>query len=489
MIKTWLSRFVVCVVLSLVISGATLGQNCKIDGFNAARSGIWAFPDGVEYIGLRAKLTNPNFFDPSIGAAPFTIALQPGQTTVTGSSLTYPNTTVFVSGYTATGSYTLAERSAIMAYVMSGGNFLGQFDDTSDSIADLFGITQANVQGAANQIILDRDHVIMDGPFGGVESLIAAGAIGQFSLLPGSTGRILAANQASTLTIGAAISAAPYGAAIVVFERNALGPGSGRVVIVNDANYGSAAEGGGDDTVMILNTFAYLCGAPGIRGGNTFYFPQTARDGGFTTTVLTSSAFASTPISSVNITFFSNIGASVGACNQPSLAGSASWVCSTGNNQSAPQTTGWARTRSSDPNPYFAEENFLLSDGAGNPVTAVGVPATSPGHNFTFVGSIGPNQDMGLAILALPTNSGAATITVMAFGLSGTQIGSTGTLILAPGSQTAAFISQAPFNVPRTSYTPVSLTISADQQISVLALGDAEPGFRIFGTPVFPGRK
>jgi hypothetical protein len=190
--RTWLTRFVVCVVLSLVVSGATLGQ-CKIDGFNAARSSVWAFPDGVKYLGLRAKLTNPNFFDSGYGAAPFNIVLQPGQSAVTSSSLTYPNTTVFVSGWTS--SYTPAERAAILAFVMSGGNFLGQFDDVSHSIADLFGITQPDVQGPANQMILDRNHVITDGPFGSVESLIAAENIGQFSLLPGSAGHIIAANQ------------------------------------------------------------------------------------------------------------------------------------------------------------------------------------------------------------------------------------------------------------------------------------------------------
>jgi hypothetical protein len=478
MIKTWLRRFVVCAVLSLVVSGATLGQNCKIDGFNAARSGVYAFADGVEYIGLRGKLTNPNFFDPSIGAAPFSIALQPGQTTVTGSSLTYPNTTVFVTGWTS--SYTSAERSAILAFVMSGGNFLGQFDDTYDSIADLFGITQPDVQGPPNQMILDRDHVIMDGPFGGVESLIGAGNIGQFSLLPGSTGRILAANQ---------VGSAAYGAAIVVFEKNALGPGSGRVVINNDANYGSTGEGGGDDTVMMLNTFAYLCGAPRTRGGNTYYFPQTARDGGFTTTVFTSSAFTSTSVSNVGVTFFTNSGAQTGSCGPSPQPGSTTFGCGIGNVQSGPQTTGWARTRSNDPNSYFAQENFLLSDVAGNPVTAVGVPPASPGHTFTLAGSIGPHQDMGLAILALPTNGGTATITVTAFGPFGAQIGSPGILTLNPGQQTAAFISQGPFNVPQTSYSTVSLTISSDQQIAVLALGDAEPGFKIFGTPVFMGRR
>jgi hypothetical protein len=478
MIKTWLTQVVVFVVLSLVISGATLGQSCIIDGFNAARSGTWAFPDGVEYLGLRAKLTNPNFFDSGYGAAPFNIVLQPGQSTVTGSSLTYPNTTVFVSGWT--GSYTPTERAAILAFVMSGGNFLGQFDDVSHSIADLFGITQPDVQGPATQMILTRDHVIMDGPFGGVESLIAAGNIGQFSLLPGSTGRILAANQ---------VGNAAYGAAIVVFEKNTLGPGSGRVVIVNDANYGSTDQGGGDDTVMMLNTFAYLCGAPAIRGGNTFYFPQTARDGGYFTTVFTSSAFASTSVANVNVTFFSNSGAQIGSCYPAALAGSTTFSCGIGNTQSAPQTTGWARTRSADPNPYFAQENFLLVDGAGNPLTAVGVPAASLGHNFTVVGSIGSNQNMGVAILALPTDDVAATITVKAFGSTGAQIGSTGTLTLNPRQQTAAFISQSPFNVPLTPSGTVSLTISSDQQIAVLALGDAEPGFKIFGVPVFAGRK
>jgi hypothetical protein len=466
-----------CVVLGLVVSGATLGQ-CKIDGFNAARSGVWAFPDGTEYISLRAKLTNPNFFDSGYGAAPFNIVLQLGQSTVTTSSLTYPNTTVFVSG--STSSYTPAERAAILAFVMSGGSFLGQFDDVSHSMADLFGITQIAGDGPSNQMILDRDHVIMDGPFGGVESVIAAGNIGQFSLLPGNTGRILAANQLGT--------AAPN-AAIVVFEKNALGPGSGRVVIVNDANYGSTDEGGGDDGVMILNTFAYLCGAPSTRGGNTFYFPQTARDGGFYTTVFTSSAFTSTSVSNVNVTFFSNSGAQIGSCYPVAMPGSTTFSCGIGNTQTAPQTTGWARTRSPDPNYYFAQENFLLVDAAYKPLTAVGLVPPSPGRNFTLVGSIGPNQDMGLAILALPTNDIPATITVNAFGPTGTQIGSTGILTLNPRQQTAAFISQSPFNVPRTSSSLISLTISSTQQIAILALGDAEPGFKIFGTPVFPGRR
>ncbi|MDD5543086.1 MAG: hypothetical protein PHX83_07915 [Acidobacteriia bacterium] len=479
--KKWFVCIITGVVLSLTLSATAPAQNCKIDGFNSVRAGNgWSFTDGTFLAPLRALLTSTTYFDATAGAVPFGITILAGQTTVTGASLTFPASTVFATGWIPTSSYTGAEKTAILAYVMAGGNFLGTFDDTGHTASDIFGVTTIDFGGSANLTIKDRNHSIMDGPFGGVETLINAGAYSQFSVLPGSTAQILAANQTGTN---------PFEATVLVFDNNALGPGSGRVVLINDTNFGSVSDGGGDDNVMILNTFAFLCGAPGTRGGNTFYFPQTAQNQGFSTRMIATSAFNSSSVP-VSINFFSNTGVATGNCGTTTVGGSSTFAgCNLGNSQTSPIVTGWARTRSSDRNNYFATESFLLSDPSGNPQSVVGVPAASPGHNFTLTGIIGPNNDLGVAILALPTNSAVANITVKAFDGTGTQIGATGNLTLNPGNQTAAFASQAPFNVPRATFQGISVTISSDQQIGVLALGDAEPGARLFGTPTFGGRK
>lgn len=149
---------------------------------------------------------------------------------------------------------------------------------------------------------------------------------------------------------------------------------------------------------------------------------------------------------------------------------------------------GRRRVRSDDLGQFFGTLQFTLLDGANNPLTAVGVPPATPGREFTVVGKISNSSTIGVAMVALPTNPAPANITVKAWDFSGNQIGSTENVVLNQGQHSASFIHEAPFNVPRSANTQVSVTISSDQPIVVLALGDEEPGFKIFGTPTLPGR-
>jgi hypothetical protein len=455
----------------LLMAGLNFAQ-CTIDGYSSGRAGSWSFIDGTEFTGVRAKLNNPAFFSSASGAVPFGITILPGQTTVSPGSLTYPNSTVFVSGWTVTGSYTPAEKSAIMTYIQSGGNFLGQFDDTGHSIADLFGITESASQADANSTILNQSHVIMNGPFGTVSSLIAAGNIGQFTAVPG-TGQILATN-----TVG---GSSP-GASVIVFERGAFGPNSGRVVIENDANMGSDSEGGGDDTVFLLNSLAYLCGVPNVPGGNTYYFAQMAANGGFVTApnVTTSSSLSSLP--GWMWDFFDNTGTLINTCGPGTLAPSASDGCSIGG-PSGSIMTGWARARTASPVPLYAQQTFSFT--TGGTLFTVGVPPGTPGKSFTLQGPFSPGAQLGIAIAALPTNAGSANVSVSAYGITGSQIGATGTYTLAPGHYTAAFLNQIVGVSSGSAYN--SVTIFSDQQTVVMGMIlTSNGGFA--SVPVFPGR-
>lgn|GEM_PF-6545532 len=470
---------VVFTVAAGIVSGTSYGANCTLDGFTTARTdGQWSLINGSFFSNLRPKLTSASFFDPVNGAVPFGITILPGQSTVSLATLTFPNSTVFATGYTLTSTYSVAERSAILAYVMSGGNFYGTFDDTSHSIADLFGITQPNIQGPANQNILAHENVLFDGPFGRVESLIAAGAIGQFSVVPGNG--VIVANSS--------VSSPPpqLDASVVVFERGALGPNSGRVVITNDTNHGSTAEGGGDDTVFVLNAMAFLCGVPNIPGGNTRYFPQIALNGGYSIeSPLSNSSLANTMVATYDL--FDDTGVDFSA-NSTTLGPSSTVVYSTGGVFSSPVKTGWARVRSTSGNTVFSSVKFVQRDGGGNPLTAVGVAPANPGRNFTLTGTISSTETIGIAVLNLPTSGGTATITIQAMNSSGIQLGNTALITLNPGAHTAAFIDQL-IGVSRGSTSSiVSVSISSDQQIAVLGLSLDDPGGKLGSIPVFNGR-
>jgi hypothetical protein len=465
----------VAATLIFLINGSIWGvvpYTCSIDGYvNSRVDSGWSVINGTVYTGLRAKLNNPAFFSPASGAVPFGITILAGQTTVTGASLTYPNSTVFVSGWTATASYTLAERTAILNYVMSGGNFLGQFDDTGHSIADLFGVTQNSFQADAYSTITNSGHVIMNGPFGTVTSLIGAGNIGQFSVAPG-VGQVLATNTVGGLSPGASV---------IVFERGALGPSSGRVVIENDANMGSDSEGGGDDTVFLFNTLAYLCGVPNIPGGNTYYFAQIAEQGGYVTTPYVSNSSGSSSLNGWIWDFFNTSGALLNTCSG-TLVSNGSDGCSQGG---LPGTvfTGWSRARSPSYIPLFAQQTFSFTQ--GGTLFTVGVPPSAPGKNFTLVGPFSASAQLGIAFVNLPTSSGTAHIQVTAYDINGSQIGNIGAISLAPGNQTAAFIGQIVGAASGSAYT--SVTIASDQQIAVMGLIETSNG-GLASVPVFPAR-
>ncbi|MDD5543087.1 MAG: hypothetical protein PHX83_07920 [Acidobacteriia bacterium] len=476
------------ILMSLVLHAQT---PCVVNGFNNARvDGGYSIIDGSVYTNLRSKLSNPTFFSFASGAAPFPIQLQSGLSTVGSSSLQPGNPTVFVTGWTATSSYTPTEKTNILNAVMNGVSIIVQADDINHSIVDLFGLTQVNSGtggGSTNQEIADYDNPVMNGPFGRVGLLIPAGFVGQFSGVPGNA-TLLARN------IGG--STGGNTAAVVIFRENALGPTSGRVVILNDSDYAGNSEAtspnGNDATVMFLNALAFACFIPDAPGGanyNTYYFPQIAFNGGFSTVEQSSNGTTGNTIANIQFTNFDDNGSSIGSCSFSTEPGSGTNSCVTNGTLSSPIKTGWAWIRSDDLHAFFAQEKFIQSDGSGNPITAVGVPPAQLGRAFTLVGFLGPLDDIGIAFLALPTDPATAHIQVMAFNSGGSQVGSTGSINLPPGTHTAAFIDGI-VSVNRNTLTPTNLSvvITSDQQLAITGLASNDPGFKLSGIPTLPGR-
>jgi hypothetical protein len=488
--------------LLIVLNVAVYGQNpCRVNGFNNARVTFgYSIIDGNQYTGLRSKLANSKFFNFNTGAVPFGITLQSGVPSF--GPTTTSTLDVFVTGYTPTASYTAPELTNILNFVMSGGSIIVQADDTDHSITSLFGVTQVTNSvggGSANQVIVDYDNPVTNGPFGRVERLVPTFNVGQFSGIPGN---------ATTLARNIGGSTGGNTAAVVIFRDHALGPNSGRVVILNDADYVGDREiadpAGNDATVLFLNALAFACFIPDNPGGanyNTYYFPQVAFNGGFNFTAQSSNGTTGNTISNIQFNFFDDNGVTLA----PSQDFTFSTESGNGTNSvgfsgtfSAPIQTGWAWVRSDDINPFFAQAKFVQfdaqtksghSDVVANPITAVGVPPAQPGRSFTLVGFLGPTQDIGIAFVALPTDPLAASIRLLALDFQGNQVGSTTTFTLLPGHHLADFIDHLVSVNRNLVNTNLSVFITSSQQIAVLGLASNDPGFKLSGIPTFPGRQ
>lgn len=482
--RTRLFFAMVCGVVGWLIASLSFAQNCVIDGFNNTRAqGSYSLTDGAQFARMRGFLSNPNYFGAASGAVPLNVTVRSGVATATAGSLAGAN--VFVTGWTTTSSYTAAERTALMNFVLGGGNLIIMADDTDHSIVSDYGVTQVvnpSGGGSANQVIVNPGHVIMNGPFGMVDKLVPRFNIGQFSGVPGN-GVLLAQN------IPAAGN--PTGA-VVVIPEGALGANAGRVIILNDADYNSSTPAANqlpDSDVFMLNVFAYACGVPNVPGGNVYYFPQIAFNGGFTTEARVSSSSLTQTTQGWLFEFFDSAAAPVGTCGTltRNLPPQNSDGCVLAGPASSPVRIGWARARSASSVRFFPSLEFVLRDGSGNLVSAVGVPPSTPGTSFTISGPFRSGSVIGLAFLNLPTSTGTANITVKGWNAFGTQVGTTGNITLAPGNQTAAFINQL-VGAFSTTFDN-SVTITSDQPIAVVGLVLDDPGSKLSTVPIFPGRK
>jgi len=155
----------------------------------------------------------------------------------------------------------VAEQTALLSFVQAGGNaFLvadgfSAFIPAAQSMVQPFGMTIVDdgLSGVLAATPTTHAHPVINGPFGDIASILLLGAGVFTSLGPGAT---LATMDISHLPVLAAI------------EQHALGPTSGRVVIISDASFLVDDTLGGffpQSQTLFLNTMSYL-GVPEPSG-------------------------------------------------------------------------------------------------------------------------------------------------------------------------------------------------------------------------------
>jgi hypothetical protein len=247
-------------------SGAT--PTINVSGYSAARTnGAWGITQSC-LATTKGYLTNAANFGPS-GVVKDTMAVtSTGIDTATSTNLKGVN--IFVTGYTATDSYTSAEKTALLNYVKGGGAMLVTTDDTEDDISSLFGLTLEDATGGiVTGTITDSSSPLADGPFGKVSSFTEYDAVGAYT----NTGP------------GTVVGTNPDGAAIVVIPPGRLSPTSGPVVLVSDVDVFSdcpeedgATDGSITNEVLIKNVFAYLATAAVPPPSTTTTAPTTTTE-------------------------------------------------------------------------------------------------------------------------------------------------------------------------------------------------------------------
>ena len=237
-------------VLSIALAtNSSARAGITVGSFDAARAGFANLADGLFTSQLRASLY-ANFPGATIATTP----------TLTPAFLSSVDVMIVASANSGGGITPLsaAEQLALFNHVQGGGTAVILADEYVDhtsaqSLLTPFGITMADdlETGLQYGTILNPSHPIFDGPFG-VQSEFAVLGAGIFTDL-GPYATSLSTMNSTGFPILAAI------------EAGAIGPGSGRVIVMADATpfadpiadgYFSEAE------VLFLNTIAYLVPEP-----------------------------------------------------------------------------------------------------------------------------------------------------------------------------------------------------------------------------------
>jgi hypothetical protein len=237
------------VLAALSMFGAAVRADIVVGSFDASRAGQANIADGFLTTQARASLQS-HFPGSTITTAPsLTPAFLSGLDVLIVSSVNNSGGIVPLSA---------SEQTALFNYVLGGGTVLILAEEYLDhvsaqSLLTPFGITidDDHVSGLQYGTILNPAHPIFDGPFG-VQSQFAVLGSGVFTDL-GPYATSLATMDSTGYPILASI------------EAGALGPGSGRVILMPDATpfadpivdgYFSEAE------TLFLNTVAYLVPEP-----------------------------------------------------------------------------------------------------------------------------------------------------------------------------------------------------------------------------------
>ncbi len=271
-----------------------LSAQCICTGFNSARVEAGSsFVDGSDFSRARANLTDPAFFGPG-GVSPSAVLIGGGVQTATAGTI--GGATIFITGYTASGSYSAAERTIILNAVNNGMSLVVTDDDTGHSLADLFGVTVTD-QGSDTHRVVVPDHPIFSGPFGRISQFPGAGASSHFTAWP-DTAQLLAATK--------------IGPSMLLIPRGALAPGSGAVLFLSDQDvlstlgrltHQNTSDPGLPVTdALMSNIVHFLCNISASSVAPHLVFAQFASgDSNISSLVLT--ATSQIPILSTNVRF------------------------------------------------------------------------------------------------------------------------------------------------------------------------------------------
>lgn len=240
---------VLALTLTIHLTGAAVSAGITVGTFDASRAGFANLDDGLLATQARASLLS-NFPGSTIVTTP----------TLTPSFLASVDVMFVISVKDGGGISPLSagEQSALFNHVLGGGTAFILAEeyldhDSAQSVVTPFGVTIADdgVNGLQYGTVLNPSHPIFSGPFG-VQSEFAVLGSGIFTSL-GPYATSLSTMNSTGFSILATI------------EAGALGPGSGRVILMPDATpfadpvvdgYFSEAE------TLFLNSIAYLVPEP-----------------------------------------------------------------------------------------------------------------------------------------------------------------------------------------------------------------------------------
>ena len=224
-------------------------QRVNLQGYSAARTDdLWGLTEPFLSETVGYAQDPANFGPAGVVQRHFDV----GEGIDVASADTLAGVDVFFTGYVTTASYTDDEREALRDFVRRGGTIIATTDNSSHTMVDAFGLTQAEGSNATN-VITEPEHPIADGPFGTVSEYQEFFDTGHYSSLGPD------AHEIGRSTSGDATT-------LAVIERGALGPGSGAVIFVADVDVFSneLIPGGGSvvNATLIKNIFAFAAQQP-----------------------------------------------------------------------------------------------------------------------------------------------------------------------------------------------------------------------------------
>ena len=226
--------------------GTVHADTIVLNGYDTARTdGDWGLTEPY-FLTVRNYLNDPDGFGPS-GKSPTDYVVADGIDVASATSLI--GTDAFLTGWIPTGTYTVAEKQALVDFVTAGGSLIATTDDTGHTVVDAFGLQQ--LDGTTNpSTFLDAAHPIADGPFGTDTQFIEYATQGSYLGL-GPNAVAVAADAAGNTTIAEILP-------------GSLGPGSGLALFLSDVDFFTDIYGGAQDNELLIgNLFDYVADSRG----------------------------------------------------------------------------------------------------------------------------------------------------------------------------------------------------------------------------------